>query len=70
MPGVPQPPRQIFEHTLQAIFGDRLEALYLRVQRSHDTLYGPPTENDPKRATSRRPTVLLPPVVSCHWFPR
>ena len=37
---------------------------YLRVERSLDTLYGPPAENDPKRASSRRPAVLLPPVVA------
>ena len=37
---------------------------YLRVERSLDTLYGPPTENDPKRASSRRPAVLMPPVVA------
>lgn len=30
--------------------------------RSLDTLYGPPAENDPKRASSRRPAVLLPHV--------
>ncbi len=36
----------------------------MRVERSLDTLYGPPVENDPKRASSRRPAVLLPPVVT------
>ena len=76
---------------LQAIVGDRLEALYLLavttglrrgellglkwtdlelerghlwVERSLDTLYGPAVENDPKRASSRRPAVLLAPVVA------
>lgn len=41
-----------------------LERGYFRVQHSLDALYGPPTENDPKRAASRRPAVLLPPVVA------
>ena len=41
-----------------------LERGHLRVERSLDTLYGPPAENDPKRASSRRPAVLLPPVVA------
>ncbi|MDP9440474.1 MAG: site-specific integrase, partial [Actinomycetota bacterium] len=41
-----------------------LERGYLRVERSLDTLYGPAVENDPKRASSRRPAVLLPPVVA------
>ncbi len=41
-----------------------LDRGYLRVERSLDTLYGPPAENDPKRASSRRPAVLLPPVVA------
>jgi len=41
-----------------------LERGYLRVERSLDTLYGPAVENDPKRASSRRPAVLLPPVVT------
>jgi integrase len=30
-----------------------LERGYLRIERSLDTLYGPPVENDPKRAPSR-----------------
>ena len=37
---------------------------HLRVARSLDTLHGPATENDPKRASSRRPAVLLPPVAA------
>ncbi len=41
-----------------------LERGYMRIERSLDTLYGPPVENDPKRASSRRPAVLLPPVVA------
>ena len=41
-----------------------LERGHLRVERSLDTLYGPAVENDPKRAASRRPAVLLPPVVA------
>ena len=41
-----------------------LERGYLRVERSLDTLYGPAVENDPKSASSRRPAVLLPPVVT------
>ena len=41
-----------------------LERGYMRVEHSLDTLYGPPVENDPKRASSRRPAVLLPPVVA------
>lgn len=41
-----------------------LERGYLRVERSLDTFYGPAVENDPKRASSRRPAVLLPPVVA------
>ncbi len=41
-----------------------LERGYFRVERSLDTLYGPAVENDPKRASSRRPAVLLPPVVA------
>lgn len=75
---------------LQAIIGDRLEALYLlavttglrrgellglkwtdldlhrshfRVERSLDTQSGPAQENDPKRASSRRSAMLLPPVI-------
>jgi hypothetical protein len=36
----------------------------MRVERSLDTQYGPAVENDPKRASSRRPAVLLPPVVA------
>ena len=41
-----------------------LERGYMRVERSLDTQYGPAVENDPKRASSRRPAVLLPPVVA------
>ena len=36
----------------------------MRIERSLDTQYGPAVENDPKRASSRRPAVLLPPVVA------
>lgn len=40
-----------------------LEAGTLKVSRSLDTYYGPPTDNDPKRSASRRPAVLPGPVV-------
>ena len=40
-----------------------LERGYLRVERSLDTLYIPAMEDDPKRASSRRPAGL-PPVIA------
>lgn len=37
---------------------------HFRVERSLDTQHGLAIENNPKRASSRRPAVLLPPVVT------